>query len=239
MPIVRVPIASPELPDDPGAPRPEAPPAPGTGTRVWLVRHADVHDDWQKCAYGNMDVPLSLDGLRQTVAMAARFASLPVASVASSSLMRALAMGTGIAEATRAPLAIDARLREVSRGEWQGLPTAEFRARWHADAPRFAADPWRWKAHGGESDADLFERGWPVVLESIRRAGGADVVIASHFNLIRALVTGALGWPGRESFAFRTHTARASLLVDTHQGWVLAARDIDDPRSVTAPAARR
>jgi probable phosphoglycerate mutase len=236
---VRVPIASPELPDDPSAPRPGAAPSTGTGTRVWLVRHADVHDDWQQRAYGCMDVPLSEQGLAQTQAMAARFADLPVASVASSNLVRALVMGTAIAEVTRAPLSIDARLREVSRGEWQGLPTAEFRARWHADAPRFTADPWRWKAHGGESDADMFERAWPVVLDLIRRASGKDVVIASHFNLIRAVVTGALGWSGRESFAFRTHTARASLLVDAPQGWLLAARDTDDPRSVVATAALR
>ncbi len=206
---------------------------------MWLVRHADVHDDWQQCAYGCMDVPLSENGLVQTQAMAAHFARMPVALVAASNLMRALRMGTCIAEVTRAPLAIDARLREVSRGEWQGLPTADFRARWHADAARFTADPWRWKAHGGESDADMFARAWPVVLESVARARGADVVIASHFNLIRALVTGALGWSGRESFAFRTHTARASLLVDAPQGWVLAARDIDDPRSVVATAALR
>jgi broad specificity phosphatase PhoE len=237
--IVRVPIASPELPDDPSAPRPTAPPAPGTGTRVWLVRHADVHDDWQQCAYGGMDVPLSPEGLRQTAAMAARFAGFPIASVTSSNLVRALAMGIGIAEATHAPLAIDPRLREVSRGAWQGLPTAEFRARWHADAARFVADPWHWKGHGGECDADLFERGWPVVIEAIRHSPGADVVITSHFNLIRALVTGAMGWSGRESFAFRTQTARLSLLVDAPQGWKLFARDVDDPRSVVAPAASR
>jgi broad specificity phosphatase PhoE len=196
------------------------------------VRHADVHDDWQQRAYGCMDVPLSENGWAQTSAMAERFASIPIALVASSSLSRALSMGSAIASSTHAPLAIDPRLREVSRGEWQGLSTQEFRDRWHADAHDFAADPWRWKGHRGESDADLFERGWPAVLESVQRARGGEIVIASHFNLIRALVTGAFGWGGRESFAFRTQTARACLLVDTPVGWQLAARDVDDPRTV-------
>jgi broad specificity phosphatase PhoE len=228
---MRVPIAPPDIDDAVSAPPPPAAPTLGTGTRVWLVRHADVHDDWQQCAYGCMDVPLSENGHSQTRTMAERFAALPIALVAASNLSRALAMGNAIAASTHAPLAIDARLREVSRGEWQGLSTQEFRDRWHADARNFSADPWRWKGHRGESDADLFERGWPVVLESVRRArGGGDVVIASHFNLIRALVTGAMGWRGRESFAFRTQTARACLLVDAPGGWQIAARDLDDPR---------
>jgi broad specificity phosphatase PhoE len=207
---------------------------------VWLVRHADVHDDFQQCAYGCMDVPLSENGTMQTRTMGERFAALPVSLVASSNLSRALAMGNAIAASTHAPLAIDARLREVSRGEWQGLSTVEFRDRWHADAHNFAADPWRWKGHRGESDADLFERGWPALIESVQRARGGDVVIASHFNLIRALVTGALGWGGRESFSFRTQTARACLLIDEKDGWKLVARDVDDPRAleIAKPRAR-
>src|SRR4051812_36523784 len=188
---MRVPIAPPEIDDDASIPPPPpAEPVLGKGSRVWLVRHADVHDDWQQRAYGCMDVPLSDNGLLQTSTMAERFSALPIALVAASNLSRALAMGNAIAASTHAPLRIDARLREVSRGEWQGLSTQEFRDRWHADARNFAADPWRWKGHRGESDADLFERGWPALVEAVRRARGGDVVLASHFNLIRALVTG-------------------------------------------------
>lgn len=236
---MRVPIAAPEIPFHPGAPRPDPAPASGTGTRVWLVRHAEVAEEWQQRAYGDLDVPLSPAGETQTVALSERFRTLRIASVASSPLARALAMGSSIARNAGAPLLVDPRLKEVSRGAWQGLPTDEFRARWAADAASFIADPWRWKAHGGESDADLFARGWPVVLERVRAAQGGVVVVASHFNLIRSLVTGALGWSGRESFAFRTETARASLLVDSAGGWTLAARNVDDPsRGAIEPAPR-
>lgn len=232
---MRVPIQPPEIPDDPALPRPAPARSHGTGTRVWLVRHADVHDDWQQRAYGDFDVPLSPEGERQTAEMSAYFAHLRVASVATSSLSRALQMGRAIAEATHAPLAIERDLREVSRGAWQGLPSEEFRARWTADGQSFRGDPWNWKGHGGESDADLFVRGWPVLVRALASARGDDVVIASHFNLIRALVTGALGWSGRESFAFRTQTAHAVLLVDGAKGWDLVARDVSNP-SLIAPA---
>jgi broad specificity phosphatase PhoE len=192
------------------------------------VRHAEVREDWQDRAYGDFDVPLSEAGLSQTREMAARFGALSIVSVASSHLMRALLLGRAIAEGARAPLAIDPALREVSRGSWQGLPVAEFRARWAADADSFRADPWRWKGHGGESSADLFERAWPVVLRQAASARGGDVVIASHFNLIRALITGALGLGGHASYAFKIETARACLLVDDGRSWSVPVRNVSE-----------
>lgn len=231
---MRVPIAAPEFPVDPKAPRPPAARGPGTGTRVWLVRHAEVHEDWQQRAYGDFDVPLSAQGLRESGEMGARFGAVPIVSVATSHLARALEMGRSIAEHTRAPLSIDPRLREVSRGAWQGLPTDEFRRRWAEDSAAFLADPWRWRGHGGESDADLFARGFPVVLERIASARGGHVVIASHFNWVRALVTGMMGWAGRESFGFKNETAKATLLVDEPGGFRLVASNVADPRSVSA-----
>ncbi|MBL8858929.1 MAG: histidine phosphatase family protein [Planctomycetes bacterium] len=231
---MRRPIPAPEIPDDPRAPRPPAAPSTGTPARIWLVRHAEVHDDWQDRAYGGLDVPLSEDGVAQTIELAARFGELPIASVASSHLMRALLMGRTIAENTRAPLAIEPRLREVSRGEWQGLPTAEFRARWAADAENFLADPWIWKGHGGESSADMFERAWPVVRTLAAHARGRDVVLTSHFNLIRSIVTGALGLSGHASFAFRIDTAHACLLVDDGRSWSVPVQNVTDPRQFRA-----
>lgn len=194
------------------------------------MRHAEVHEDWQDRAYGDLDVPLSAVGEAETRELAARFRELGIVSVASSNLARALAMGRTIAEHTRAPLRIEANLREVSRGAWQGLPTAEFRERWAGDAEAFRADPWRWKGHGGESHADLFARAWPVVLAQAASARGGDIVITSHFNLIRALITGALGLSGHECFAFKIQTARACLLVDDGSSWSVPLRNVDDPR---------
>src|SRR5688572_21286730 len=134
----------------------------GTGARVWLVRHAEVHADWQGKAYGNSDVPLSADGEAATLAMGAAFAGVRLARVTSSDLARAIAMGRAIAAAAQAELVPDPRLREIWRGAWQGLPAIEFRARWERDAETFLADPWTWKGHGGESDSDVHARAWPA-----------------------------------------------------------------------------
>lgn len=227
------PIAAPAFPAVDASPTRPPEPAPGSGARVWLVRHAQVHADWQSKAYGNLDVPLSEAGLAATLAMSDAFAALPVTHVQSSDLARALAMGRGIARATGAPLAVDERLREIWRGEWQGIPADEFRARWSAESERFLADPWNWKGHAGESDADVFARAWPALIEAVEAARGGTVAVASHYNVIRVLVTRALGLAPRESFAFRNEPAHATLIVDSPTGWQLVAANVDSPLSAT------
>ncbi len=223
------PIVSPAFPAVDAAPARPPEPSSGSGARVWLVRHAQVHADWQSKAYGNLDVPLSEDGVAATRAMSQAFAAETVAHVQSSHLARALAMGQGIAKATAAPLAVDERLREIWRGDWQGIPADEFRAKWHAESERFFADPWNWKGHGGESDADVFARTWPALLDAVRSGKGGTVVVTSHFNAIRVLVTRALGLAPRESFAFRNEPAHATLLLDAPTGWQLVVQNVATP----------
>lgn len=231
---MRRPIPHPEIPPDLDAPRPLPALSTGSGARIWLVRHAEVHADWAETAYGDSDVPLSETGERQTAEVGARFRGARLELVASSPLARALALGRAVSEATGAPLALDARLREVSRGAWQGIPRGEFEARWHADRAAFLADPWRWKGHGGESDAELFARGFPALLEVVARASGGTALVASHQNLLRALVTGALGLGAPESLGLWTAPAHAMLLVDTPGGWRLALRNVPPAPVVSA-----
>lgn len=231
---MRVPIPHPEFPSDLDVQGPPPAASRGSGTRLWLVRHAEVHADFEGTAYGDSDVPLSAVGEEQTRALGRHFAHSSIAVVIASPLRRARAMGASISENARAPLEIDAGLKEVHRGAWQGLPAAEFRERWLEDRASFLRDPWRWKGHGGESDADLYARGWPVVERALQAANGGTAVLASHYNLIRALVTGALGLGARASFAFRNRPAHATLLVDARDGWRVDARDVNDP--ALAPA---
>jgi broad specificity phosphatase PhoE len=228
-------VIPPEFPvREQGEPAPEPETSSGSGSRVWLVRHAEVHADWQKRAYGNMDVPLSARGEEQTRALCSAFTGARIARVTSSNLARALAMGQGIAAATGAELVVDDRLREIWRGAWQGLPAEEFRARWEADRDAFLAHPWTWKPHGGESDADVFARAWPVVRGACEQARGGEVVLTTHYNVIRVLVTRALGLKPHESFSFQNDPAHATLLVDAQHGWVLSASNADGPCTARA-----
>lgn len=214
--------------DTPSQPRA---PGLGTGTRVWLVRHADVAAQWHGHAYGNLDVPLSPTGEEQTRTLGAAFQKIPLVRVHSSDLARAQAMGQALAAHSGARFTQDPRLREIWRGEWQGMRSEEFRRRWEEQRADFLRDPWHWKGHRGESDADVYERAWPALLEVVREHAGAHLALTSHYNVIRVLATRALGLNTQQSFGFVTDPAHAVLLVDEAQGWRLVANNISSPQS--------
>lgn len=210
------------------APPPHAP-SPGTGAHLWLVRHAEVAQAWRGVAYGSGDVPLSPRGLEQTARLAARFAGRPLRRVFSSDLPRARAMAQAIAAESGAPLIELAALREIDRGEWSGRSLEDYGQAWCADAERYWRDPWRWKAPGGESDAELFERAWPALERAVREAEGGAVALATHGNWIRIVLGRALGVGAVESFDYRVGVATASLLVDAPGGWRLEVFASEEP----------
>ncbi len=182
-----------------------------TATDVWLVRHAEVHAEWRGRAYGDLDVPLSEDGRAETERLARDFAGRHPTEVVSSPLSRALELGRGIAGASDAPLRVEEGLREIHRGSWQGRTVDELPA---DEVALFHASPWAWRGHGGESDEDVFARAWPVLEDAARRAAGSEVVLVSHYNVIRVLVAHALGIPPSSSFSFRVDPGRAVHLFD-------------------------
>ena len=136
-----------------------------------------------------MDVDLSPEGAEATRRLGEAFAGESVDRVISSDLERALAMGRGIAASTGAELVVTQELREVDRGRWQGIPREQFVANWIADAALYWADPWNWKSHGGDSDADLWTRGGAAL------AAIGLISFAGVAQILPALV-GGLFWRG-------------------------------------------
>ncbi len=203
-------------------------PGAGTGTFLWLARHAEVHPDWQGKAYGNLDVPLSREGEARTLELAAALAELRPRVVISSPLRRALDLGTRVSERSGAPLKIDPRLAEIQRGSWQGRKVEDLYREEPAAVEAFYADPWNWSGHGGESDAALCERVWPAIDALLERFNG-KLVVTTHYNVIRVIAARALGIPPARSFAFRVDPGRLVLFHDAPGGWRLLAANADSP----------
>ncbi len=203
-------------------------PGRGSGARVWLARHAQVHEDWAGRAYGSQDVPLSEAGLARTEVLGASLAALPPTSVLASDLDRAARLGRAVAERAQAPLRFDAGLREVDRGAWQSCTVSDLRDHRAGELSEFYADPWTYRGHGGESDSDVARRAWPLLANALRD-GGARPVLAAHYNVLRCLIAVALGLDPRRSFSLRLETGRAALLEDGPAGFRLLALNLADP----------
>ena len=150
-----------------------------------LVRHGATA--WSESARhtGRTDVPLLPDGRRQAASLARLLAPMPVHRVLSSPLQRAVETCRLVGLGDRAE--IDPDLAEWDYGEYEGLTTAEIRAR------RPGWSLWNDGVPGGEHPTDVGRRADRVIGRA-RSAGGTTACFA-HGHLLRVLAARWVGLP--------------------------------------------
>lgn len=108
---------------------------------ILLLRHGQTEFNLARRAQGRLDSPLTDLGRRQAAAMAGLAADLMAREpgpwrLVSSPQGRALATAEIVSARIGLPVQTDARLREHSMGEFDGLHVDEFSARLPPDVPR-------------------------------------------------------------------------------------------------------
>lgn len=161
-------------------------------TKIHLVRHAET--DWNRELrwQGQSNVPLNARGREQARALGASLIDVPLAAIYSSDLRRAAETAEILAEQLHVPLRVDAGLREIDVGSWQGLTLTQLRVR----VPEAVA---RWEQTGergweeGESHDDMFARVVGAIRSIADRHGNEEVLVVSHGGPIGALKALAAG----------------------------------------------
>jgi alpha-ribazole phosphatase len=149
---------------------------------VHLLRHGETQGGARY--WGEMDVALSSQGWQQ---MRAAVAGRSWELIVSSPLQRCAAFAEALAKELAAPCHLEADLREMSFGAWEGYSTAELLQR---DAERlrlFWSDPSTNTPPGGEPLAELHARVIRVWqrLSAARESG--RILIVTHGGPIRVL----------------------------------------------------
>jgi broad specificity phosphatase PhoE len=163
-------------------------PLPGD-SGLLLARHGQTDDNLEPLrAQGFRDTPLNAVGLEQAQELAERVAAeLDVRSLWSSDLSRAAQTATIVGERIGLEPRLDPRLREGSRGDWEGRRFVDI-ARDEPDAYaawlRGGAD---FRFPGGESLQEHSDRVWEA-LEEIRARGPLPALIVCHRGSIRAVI---------------------------------------------------
>ena len=149
---------------------------------IWLIRHGQTEFNASGRIQGAKDSPLTALGVEQGKRIGARLREVAPknARIVASPLGRTQHTARLIREASglAAQIETDARLAEISLGEWDGMLRADIRK----FAPDFDAGAGRWnwffEAPGGDSYEALTDRlgGW---LEDARAHGG-PIVAVSH-----------------------------------------------------------
>jgi broad specificity phosphatase PhoE len=135
---------------------------------------------------GQLDVPLDDVGRAQAQAAAVVLAEAQPSAVVSSDLSRARDTGQALATVSGAPLVLDARLRELDLGHWQGLTLDEAKQTYpqEYDAWRAGDDVPR---GGGETYRQAGARAAACVREALRDLPtGGTLVAVTHGGTARA-----------------------------------------------------
>ena len=159
-------------------------------TRVTLIRHGEsvwnTNGRWQ----GQAVVALSDEGRHQAVLLAEHLCPLAaeIAAITSSDALRARETAALIASRLNKPLTLDARLREIDTGQWQGLTAEEVEA-W--DAERLAAvraDPYNVPRPDGESYNQVADRGIRALQDLVDQYPDQHVLAVTHGGTIRSIL---------------------------------------------------
>lgn len=161
---------------------------------IYYVRHGLTDWNVQQRLQGHRDVPLNQEGRAQAVQCGEILRDLLVRDgrspreldYVSSPLVRA----RETMELMRATLGlqpegyrVDARLAEISFGEWEGLTYADVLARDQDVVGRRESNKWSFLPPGGESYAQLTVR-----LRAWYETVDTDTVVAAHGGTARALI---------------------------------------------------
>jgi broad specificity phosphatase PhoE len=166
---------------------------------IYYIRHGETQWNADGRLQGTKDVPLNDLGRRQAAAAGRILAGLLARDGRSAAALAFVASPLGRARATMelvrgalklppAEYAIDARLREIAYGQWEGSTLPEMQAKDPVFFARRQADKWSVAAPGGESYAEVQTR----VTDWYEQVT-VDTVAVAHGGTARALMV-ALGF---------------------------------------------
>ena len=162
--------------------------------RIVLVRHAETVDNAARIWQGHKDTALSELGRAQVAAAAPHLAAYEPALIVSSDLQRAASTADAIAGLTGVDVRLDARLREVHVGEWQGMHADDVREQYPdlVAALDRGEDPPRGVT--GETRAEVAVRAGAVLREVARELlPGETAVVVAHGVSARVAASDLVG----------------------------------------------
>ena len=193
---------------------------------IVLARHGETEWSRDRRHTGRTDIPLTDNGRRQAAILRGALAGRSFARVLSSPLSRALDTCREAGLGDRAELTGD--LCEWDYGEYEGITTAEIRAR------RPGWNLWRDGCPGGETAADVGRR-VDRVLDSLAGLEG-DAAVFAHGHVLRVLTARWLGLGPEAGALFKLDTGTLSTLGLERETRVITRWNA--PVTAAAPAPR-
>ncbi len=149
--------------------------------RVIVLRHGETDHNAARILQGHLDSRLSERGQQQADAVGPAIAALSPDRIVSSDLTRARLTAQSVGRACGIPVQLDARLREIDVGAWQGLSAAQVGEGWADVQARLARGEDARRGDSGETMAEVAERVAAALTEHLDALGpGQCLVVSTH-----------------------------------------------------------
>jgi broad specificity phosphatase PhoE len=165
-------------------------------TKILLIRHGHVEGIHPERFRGRQQLELTQRGRREAAAVAARIAGAwRPAKIYTSPMVRCIATGAAIAQATGAPAEIFADLNDIDYGAWQFKTFDAAKADNPALYAAWLATPEFIRFPNGESLQDLAARAANVLRFMLARHADDTIVLVGHDSVNRTLLMQCLNMP--------------------------------------------
>ena len=161
-------------------------------TKILLVRHGETDWNRDRRIQGQSDPPLNDAGRAQARALAEQLDGERVDAVYASDLQRARETAEILAGRLELPVVVDAALRELDFGRWEGHTVDELESLWPDAFGRWVeGGEQAWD--GGESHETMAARVRDAVQRLAAVHRGGQILLVAHGGPVRVLLTDAEG----------------------------------------------
>ena len=157
-------------------------------TRFILVRHGETIWNREGKYQGQIDTPLSPDGLKQGELVAAALQNIPIQAVYASPLSRSYQTAQMCAEFHGLNVSTDDRLLEIKHGTWEGLLAEEIEAKYPDLLKRSRTSVVDVQMPEGECIEDVQRRAMEAFREIAENHPGQTVLIVAHDAVNKAVL---------------------------------------------------
>ncbi|WP_378954067.1 alpha-ribazole phosphatase [Pelosinus sp. sgz500959] len=182
---------------------------------IYLIRHGKIKvEDNQRRYIGQLDLPLSEEGVHQAQRLQKILEPMNIGSVFSSDLSRCQETAGIITGNKSITTIVRKELREINMGEWEGCTFADITRRFPDAFKARGADIAYYRVPGGESFADCYKRVITAFHESMTSSTG-HILFIGHAGVNRLLLCYILGMPLANLFKIQQDYGCLNVIVCT------------------------
>lgn len=168
--------------------------------KIYLVRHGKIEWNKSKAYIGQLDLPLSAEGIIQCDNLQAFFKEMPLDKIYSSSLKRCLHTTEILLGDRKKTVVVEEGFKEINMGVWEGVPFHIIKELYPDEYEKRGQKIETYKPIGGESFDQLKQRVLPILHNIIRESNVNPGLIVTHAGVIRVILGEILGLSINEMF---------------------------------------